>query len=66
MQHLHPEYLKLDGKPVFAVLPIEEFNYVEHCLARLHRIDTGSAPGQSEADKAISLDEARDLLEKEF
>lgn len=66
MKNIHPEFLMRDGNPMFAVLPIEEFNYIVKCLEKLDLLVTGVAKVEEEADKAISLDQARELLEREY
>ena len=66
MKQLHPEFLTHDGNPMFAVLPYEEYEYIVSCLEQLDRIISGAGKADSDADKAISLEQARELLEHEY
>ena len=63
MIDLHPEYLHRQGKPAFAVLPIEEFNRLQDYLQDLEDLLALRQAQAADAEApTIGLDELRRRL----
>ncbi len=63
MIQLHPQFLKKDGKPEFAVLPYEEFLRVQELLADLEDLqDLRDAKAVEHDAPTVSLAEAKAML----
>ena len=63
MIELHPEFLTRHGKPEFAVLPIEEFNYIRGYLEDMEDWLALRQAKDAEADApTLGIDELRHRL----
>ena len=63
MIDLHPEFLKKDGKPEFAVLPYGEFVEIERILGDAQDlIDLREAKAAAGGTPGVDLEEARRRL----
>jgi hypothetical protein len=60
---LHPQFLKKNGKPEFAVLPYEEFLRVQELLADLEDLqDLRAAKSDEHSAPTVSLAEVKAML----
>lgn len=65
MIDLHPEYLIYQGKPAFAVLPIEEFDHLKHYIEDLQDLlELRQAKAIEGESPTLSMEEMRQRLEK--
>ncbi len=63
MIDLHPEFISKDGKPVFAVIPYEEFVQVQVLLADLEDLqDLRAAKAEVMNQPAVSLTAVQEIL----